>query len=157
MVKAVDRLSYVLECLDDQVDGGKVAVYRHWRYIRPAEYHCPRESKVCLCPGAAVEVCCDGAWSQGVVRRVVREDFEYEVSVDGEKADQLLTKAVYQLRPLYMWNGKRWTHGQQASLSATPPSAQVTDTLAVNVPDTLPGNQLTPSILAPEQFSISIF
>jgi len=96
---------------------------------------------VCLCPGAAVEVCCDGAWSQGVVRRVVREDFEYEVSVDGEKAEQLLTKAVYQLRPLYMWNGKRWTHGQQASLSATPPSAQVTDTLAVNVPDTLPAGE----------------
>jgi len=63
-----------------------------------------------LCPGTAVEVCCDGAWSQGVVRRVVREDFEYEVSVDGEKAEQLLTKAVYQLRPLYMWNGKRWTN-----------------------------------------------
>ena len=39
-----------------------------------------------LCPGATVEVCRDEAWSQGVVRRVVREDCEYEVSVDVEEA-----------------------------------------------------------------------
>jgi hypothetical protein len=110
VAKAVDRLSYIVEYLDDQVGGGKAAVYRHSAYIRPAKYHRPRESKVVLCPGTAVEVYCDGAWSQGVVRRVVREGCEYEVSIDGEEAEQLLTKAVYQLRPLYMWNGKHWTN-----------------------------------------------
>ncbi|CAL5079279.1 unnamed protein product [Urochloa decumbens] len=110
VAKAVDRLSYIVEYPDGQGSGGEVQVYRHWGYIRPAEYHRPRESKVLLCPGAAVEVFCDGAWSQGVVRRVVREGCEYEVSVDGEAAEQLLTKEVYQLRPLYMWNGKHWTN-----------------------------------------------
>ncbi|OEL16640.1 hypothetical protein BAE44_0022341 [Dichanthelium oligosanthes] len=109
VAKAVDRLSYIVEYSDDQVEGGKAAAYRYWGYIRPAEYHRPRESKAHLCPGAVVEVYCDGAWTQGVVRRVVREDCEYEVSVDGEEAEQLLTKAVYQLRPLYVWNGRHWT------------------------------------------------
>ena len=51
-----------------------------------------------------------GAWSQGVVCRVVREGCEYEVSVHGEEAEQLLTKAAHQLRPLYIWNGKCWTN-----------------------------------------------
>ncbi|CAN6171416.1 unnamed protein product [Urochloa humidicola] len=109
VAKVVDRLSYIVEYPNDQAGGGKVEVYRHWGCIRPAEYHRPRESKVLLCPGAAVEVFCDGAWSQGMVRKVVREGCEYEVSVDGEAAEQLLTKLVYQLRPLYIWNGKHWT------------------------------------------------
>jgi hypothetical protein len=108
VAKAVDELSYIVEYLDDHAGGGKVAVYRHWGYIRPAEYHQPRQSKVLLCPGAEVEVYCDGAWSQGVVHRVVQEGCEYEVSVHGEEVKQLLTKAVYQIRPLYMWNGKHW-------------------------------------------------
>ncbi|PAN10382.1 hypothetical protein PAHAL_2G090600 [Panicum hallii] len=136
VAKAVDRLSYIVEYLDDQVGGGKAAVYRHSAYIRPAKYHRPRESKVVLCPGTAVEVYCDGAWSQGVVRRVVREGCEYEVSIDGEEAEQLLTKAVYQLRPLYMWNGKHWTNpgdkGQanlrQQSASGKRPSSPVDGT-----------------------------
>ena len=56
--------------------------------------------------GTVVEVYYNGAWSQGVVCRVVREGYEYEVSVHGEEAEQLLTKAAHQLRPLYIWNGK---------------------------------------------------
>jgi hypothetical protein len=109
VAKAVDRLSYILEYPDDRASGGKVVVYRHWWYIRPAEYHRPRESKVLLCLGAAVEVYCDGAWSQGVVYKVVQEGCEYEVSVNSEEAELLLTKVVYQIRPLYIWNGKHWT------------------------------------------------
>ncbi|CAN6203423.1 unnamed protein product [Urochloa humidicola] len=133
VAKAVDRLSYIVEYPDNQASGGKVEVYRHWGYIRPAEYPRPRESKVLLCPGAAVEVFCDGAWSQGVVSRVVREGCEYEVSVDGVEAEQLLTKEVYQLRPLYMWNGKHWTipsdkrqaNSRQQSASRKRPSSPV--------------------------------
>jgi len=45
-----------------------------------------------------------------VVCRVVREGCGYEVSVHGEEAEQLLTKAAHQLRPLYIWNGKCWTN-----------------------------------------------
>lgn len=110
VAKAVDRLSYILEYLEDEQEGGgKATEYRHFGYIRPAAYHCLRESKVQLGPGAAVEVHCDGAWSQGVVRRIVREGCEYEVSVNGEKVEQLLTKGAEQLRPLCIWNGKHWT------------------------------------------------
>ncbi|KAF8690474.1 hypothetical protein HU200_040829 [Digitaria exilis] len=94
VAKAIDRLSYIVEYndLDGEQGGGKATVYRHWGYIRPAEYHRPRQSKVRLFPGAAVEVHCDGAWSLGVVRRIVREGYQYEVSVDGEETELLLTK-----------------------------------------------------------------
>ncbi|OQU88712.1 hypothetical protein SORBI_3002G078900 [Sorghum bicolor] len=110
VAKAVDRLSYIVEyCLDEQEGGGKATEYLHFLYIRPAEYHRLRESKVQLGPGTAVEVHCDGAWSPGVVRRVVREGCEYEVSVNGEVVEQLLTKAADQLRPLCIWNAKHWT------------------------------------------------
>jgi lysyl-tRNA synthetase class I len=109
VAKAVDRLSYIVEYLDEQDGGGKATEYLHFGYIRPAEYHRMQESKVQLGPGTAVEVHCDGAWSQGVVRRVVREGCEYVVSVNGEVVEQLLTKAADQLRPLCIWNGKHWT------------------------------------------------
>jgi hypothetical protein len=45
---------------------------------------------------------------------------------------------------------------QQALLSATPSSAQVADTLTIDIPDTPLGNYLILLILAPQQFSISI-
>ncbi|RLN34753.1 hypothetical protein C2845_PM03G25040 [Panicum miliaceum] len=62
------------------------------------------------------------AWLQGAVRRVVREGCWYEVSVDGEEAEQLLTKAVYQSRPLYMWNGKHWMNSEKERRGLTAPS-----------------------------------
>jgi len=60
-----------------------------------------------LAPGAAVEAYCDGAWSPGLVRRVVG-DGEYEVSIVGKKAELLVTKVVELLKPQYKWNGKQW-------------------------------------------------
>ncbi|KAJ1288641.1 hypothetical protein BS78_02G103500 [Paspalum vaginatum] len=110
VAKAVDKLSYIVEYLDGGQEGGGMAKeYLHWGYIRPAQYPRPRESKVHLGPGAAVEVRCDGAWSQGTVCRVVGMGCSYEVSVKGEKSEQLLTKAAEEIRPLYMWNGRHWT------------------------------------------------
>ncbi|CAD6343532.1 unnamed protein product [Miscanthus lutarioriparius] len=109
VAKAVDRLSYIVEYLDEQEGGGKAIEYLHFGYIRPAEYHRLRESKVRLGLGTAVEVHCDGAWLQGVVHGVVREACEYEVSVNGVEVEQLLAKAVEQLRSLCIWNDKHWT------------------------------------------------
>jgi len=75
VAKVVDRLSYVVEYLDDQVGGGKAAAYRHWGYIRPAEYHRPWESKACLCPDTVVEVYYNGhgrrEWCAGLLGRAV--------------------------------------------------------------------------------------
>jgi len=111
VARVVDDLSYVVEYFDmeEEGDGGpeKATEYLHWSFIRPAVEHVPRESEFQLAPGAAVEAYCDGAWSPGLVRRVVG-DGEYEVSIVGKKAELLVTKVVELLKPQYKWNGKQW-------------------------------------------------
>ncbi|XP_062198360.1 uncharacterized protein LOC133901083 [Phragmites australis] len=110
VVKVVDPLSYILEYSDhDEGARGaeKLTEYLDWQFIRPAVEHSPAESEYQLGPGAAVEAYCDGAWSPGVVRRVVGEG-EYEVSV-GEKTKLLVTKVVELLKPQYKWDGNRWS------------------------------------------------
>ncbi|XP_062182132.1 uncharacterized protein LOC133886443 [Phragmites australis] len=47
----------------------------------------------------------NGAWSPGVVHRIVG-DGEFEVSID--ETEQLLTKVVELLKPQCKWNGKDW-------------------------------------------------
>ncbi|KAG0530225.1 hypothetical protein BDA96_05G167300 [Sorghum bicolor] len=108
----VDDLSYVVEYFDleEEGEGGpeKATEYLHWRFIRPAVEHSPRESEFQLRPGAAVEAYCDGAWSPGVVRRVLGEG-EYEIGiVVAKKSEMLVTKVVPLLKPQYKWNGKQW-------------------------------------------------
>jgi hypothetical protein len=109
--RVVDLLSYVVEYSDQEVQGDtgaeKATEYLHWGFIRPAVEHVPRQSEFRLTSGAAVEAYCDGAWSPGIVRRVVR-DSEFEVSIDGKKEEVLVTKFVELLKPQYKWNGKRW-------------------------------------------------
>nr|CAB3490037.1 unnamed protein product [Digitaria exilis]CAB3490052.1 unnamed protein product [Digitaria exilis] len=113
IAKAVDDLSYIVEYFDLEEEGdggggpGKATEYLHWSFIRPAVEHLPRESEFQLGPGAAVEAYCDGAWSPGVVSRVIG-DGEFEVSVAGKKAEQLVAKVVELLKPQYKWNGKHW-------------------------------------------------
>ncbi|XP_062198093.1 DUF724 domain-containing protein 6-like isoform X2 [Phragmites australis] len=110
VAKVVDPLSYVVEYFDmEEGEGGaeKATEYLHWRFIRPAVEHSPRDSEFRLGPGAAVEAYCDGAWSAGVVHRVIG-DGEFEVSVDGKEAEQLVTKVVELLKPQYKWNGMHW-------------------------------------------------
>ncbi|XP_062183374.1 uncharacterized protein LOC133887434 isoform X2 [Phragmites australis] len=111
VAKVVDPLSYVVEYFDLEEEGEsgaeKATEYLHWRFIRPAVEHSPRESEFRLGPSAAVEAYCDGAWSPGVVRRVVGEG-EYEVTIDGKMAELLVTKVVELLKPQYKWNGKQW-------------------------------------------------
>ncbi|RLM58957.1 uncharacterized protein C2845_PM18G09260 [Panicum miliaceum] len=111
VARIVDDLSYVVEYFDleEEGDGGpeKATEYLHWSFIRPAVEHLPRESEFRVGPGAAVEAYCDGAWSPGVVRRVVG-DGEFEVSIVGKKAELLVTKVVELLKPQYKWNGKQW-------------------------------------------------
>ncbi|KAL6842865.1 hypothetical protein ACP4OV_027178 [Aristida adscensionis] len=109
VAKVVDPCSYIVEYFDleEEDDGKKATEYLHWSYIRPAVDHCPRESEFQFGIGAAVEAYCDGAWSPGVVIRVV-DDSEYEVSIDGKKGKQLVTKVVELLKPQYKWNGKNW-------------------------------------------------
>ncbi|CAN6372393.1 unnamed protein product [Urochloa humidicola] len=116
--RVVDDLSYVVECFDleeeEEGEGGgaggpekKVTEYLHWRFIRPAVEHVPRESEFQLGPGAAVEAYCDGAWSPGVVRRAVG-DGEFEVVVAGKKTELLVRKLAPLLKPHYKWDGKYW-------------------------------------------------
>lgn len=108
----VDDLSYVVEYFDleEEGEGGpeKATEYLHWQFIRPAVEHTPRESEFKLQPGAAVEAYCDGAWSPGVVRRVLGEG-EYEIGIIvAKKSEMLVTKVVPLLKPQYKWNGKQW-------------------------------------------------
>ncbi|CAN6363145.1 unnamed protein product [Urochloa humidicola] len=113
--RVVDDLSYIVEYFDLEEEGegeggagpGNATEYLHWRFIRPAVEHVPRESEFQLGPGAAVEAYCDGAWSPGVVRGVVG-DGEFEVSVAGKKTELLVRKGVEFLKPQYKWNGKYW-------------------------------------------------
>ncbi|KAK3120314.1 hypothetical protein QOZ80_9AG0685600 [Eleusine coracana subsp. coracana] len=111
VAKVVDPLSYVVEYFDQEVEGDagaeKATEYLHWRFIRPAVEHVPLESEFQLAPGAAVEAYCDGAWSPGIVRRVVG-DGEFEVSVDGKEKEVPVNKVVELLKPQYSWNGKQW-------------------------------------------------
>ncbi|RLM70033.1 uncharacterized protein C2845_PM17G11430 [Panicum miliaceum] len=111
VARVVDDLSYVVEYIDLEEEGDsgpeKATEYLHWSFIRPAVEHLPRESEFRLGPGAAVEAYCDGAWSPGVVRRVVG-DGEFLVSIVGKKAELLETKVVELLKPQYKWNGKQW-------------------------------------------------
>ncbi|TVU24804.1 hypothetical protein EJB05_27263, partial [Eragrostis curvula] len=140
--KVVDRLSYIIEYFDfDQeaaegaASGGaaeKSTEYLHWRFIRPAVEHVPRESEFRLAPGAAVEAYCDGAWSPGIVRRVVG-DGEYEVSIDGKEKELLVNKVAELLKPQYKWDGKQWkivsvkrrANLRRRSLSGRSPSSPV--------------------------------
>ncbi|XP_008679660.1 DUF724 domain-containing protein 6 isoform X2 [Zea mays] len=106
----IDNLSYVVEYFDlEEEEGGleKATEYLHWRFIRPAFEHTPGEGEFQLQPGDAVEAYCDGAWSPGVVHRVVSEG-EYDISIVGKKAELLVTKVVELLKPRYKWNGNRW-------------------------------------------------
>ncbi|CAD6253518.1 unnamed protein product [Miscanthus lutarioriparius] len=106
----VDDLSYVVEYFDlEEGEGGpeKATEYLHWWFIRPAVEHAPRESEFKLQPGAAVEAYCDGAWSPGVVRRVLGEG-EYEIGIVAKKSEMLVTKVAPLLKPQYKWNGKQW-------------------------------------------------
>ncbi|GJN25381.1 hypothetical protein PR202_gb13202 [Eleusine coracana subsp. coracana] len=111
VAEVVDPLSYVVEYFDQEVEGDagaeKATEYLHWRFIRPAVEHVPPESEFQLSPGAAVEAYCDGAWSPGIVRRVVG-DGEFEVSIDGKEKEVLLNKVAELLKPQYSWNGKQW-------------------------------------------------
>jgi hypothetical protein len=111
IAKVVDDFSYIVEYfdLDEEGDGRteKATEYLEWRFIRPAVEHVPNQSEFQLVPGAAVEAYCDGAWSPGVVRRVVG-DGEFQVSILGKKAELLVTKVVELLKPQYKWNGKQW-------------------------------------------------
>ncbi|CAL4992618.1 unnamed protein product [Urochloa decumbens] len=118
VLKVIDDLSYIVEYIDLEEEGegegrggaggpGKATEYLHWRFIRPAVEHVPRESEFQLGPGAAVEAYCDGAWSPGVVRSAVG-DGEFEVAVVGKKTELLVTKVVELLKPQYKWNGKYW-------------------------------------------------
>ncbi|CAN6313116.1 unnamed protein product [Urochloa humidicola] len=105
VARVVDDLSYVVEYLEVDGDTKKATEYLHLKFIRPAEECLPREiSEFQLGPGAAVQAYCDGAWSQGVVRRVIGPG-EFEVSIHGKEAKQLVTKMVM---PQYNWNGKQW-------------------------------------------------
>ncbi|KAL5204166.1 hypothetical protein ABZP36_009037 [Zizania latifolia] len=134
VAKVIDKMSYLVEYSDLEGEGevgGKAAEYLHWRFIRPAVEHSPRESDFQLGSGAAVEAYCDGAWSPGVVRRVVGEG-EYEVSVDGKEGEVLVTKVPELLKPQYKWNGKSWRivsakrhHLRQQSISGKSPSSPV--------------------------------
>ncbi|RCV38544.1 hypothetical protein SETIT_8G151100v2 [Setaria italica] len=109
--KVVDDFSYIVEYfdLDEEGDGGteKATEYLEWRFIRPAVEHLPHPSEFQLVPGAAVEAYCDGAWSPGVICRAVG-DGEFEVSILGKKAEQLVTRVVELLKPQYKWDGKQW-------------------------------------------------
>ncbi|CAO2142020.1 unnamed protein product [Urochloa humidicola] len=117
--RVVDDLSYVVEYFDLEEEeekgegdagGGpekKVTEYLHWRFIRPAVEHVPRESEFQLGPGAAVEAYCDGAWSPGVVRRALG-DGEFEVVVAGKQTELLVRKFAALLKPHYKWDGKYW-------------------------------------------------
>ncbi|KAL6654098.1 hypothetical protein ACP70R_007563 [Stipagrostis hirtigluma subsp. patula] len=109
VAKVVDTFSYIVEYsdLEEEEGGEKATEYLHWRYIRPAVDHCPRESEFRLGLGAPVEAYCDGAWSPGVVLSVVG-DGEFEVSIAGKKDEQRVTKVVELLKPQYKWNGKYW-------------------------------------------------
>ncbi|CAL4980757.1 unnamed protein product [Urochloa decumbens] len=117
VLKVIDDLSYIVEYIDLEEEGegegagaggpGKATEYLHWRFIRPAVEHVPRDSEFQLGPGAAVEAYCDGAWSPGVVCRAVG-DGEFEVTVDGKKTELLVRKFVALLKPQYKWNGKYW-------------------------------------------------
>ncbi|PWZ37519.1 hypothetical protein Zm00014a_029470 [Zea mays] len=131
----VDDLSYVVEYFDlEEGKGGseKATEYLHWWFIRPAVEHSPSKREFQLGPGAAVEAYCDGAWSLGVVTRVVGED-EYEVSIIGKKTRLLVTKVVELLKPQYIWNGNQWrittakgqTKLRRPSKSGESPSAPV--------------------------------
>ncbi|KAG8089434.1 hypothetical protein GUJ93_ZPchr0011g27217 [Zizania palustris] len=134
VVKVIDKMSYLVEYSDLEGEGevgGKAAEYLHWRFIRPAVEHSPRESEFQLGSGAAVEAYCDGAWSPGVVRRVIGEG-EYEVSVDGKEGEVLVTKVPELLKAQYKWNGKSWRivsakrhHLRQQSISGKSPSSPV--------------------------------
>ncbi|KAL6842979.1 hypothetical protein ACP4OV_027292 [Aristida adscensionis] len=110
--KVIDNQSYVVEYSDKEEGGGveKATEYLHWRFIRPAVEAEPslQKGELQLRPGAAVEAYCDGAWSPGLVHRVVKEG-EYEVCVDGNEEKQLVTKVVELLRAQYTWNGSRWS------------------------------------------------
>ncbi|OEL27757.1 hypothetical protein BAE44_0011224, partial [Dichanthelium oligosanthes] len=106
VTKVFDRFSYIVE-YSEQEEGEKATEYLYWKYIRPAMDCSPRESEFQLVPGAAVEAYCDGAWSPGVVHRVVGED-EYEVSVNRGEANRMVAKVVELLKPHYRWNGNRW-------------------------------------------------
>ncbi|KAF0907408.1 hypothetical protein E2562_017349 [Oryza meyeriana var. granulata] len=133
VAKVIDKLSYLVEYSDLEGDGeggGKAVEYLHWKFIRPAEEHSPRECDFRLGPGAAVEAYCDGAWSPGVVRSIVGEG-EYEVSVNGKMKELLLMKVPELLKPQYRWNGKYWRivsakrHLRQQSVSGKSPSSPV--------------------------------
>uniref|UniRef100_J3N906 Agenet-like domain-containing protein n=1 Tax=Oryza brachyantha TaxID=4533 RepID=J3N906_ORYBR len=133
VAKVIDKLSYLVEYSDlEGVEeaGGKAVEYLHWQFVRPSEELPPRHCDFRLGPGAAVEAYCEGAWSPGVVRRVVGEG-EYEVSVNGMNKELLLTKVPELLKPQYRWNGKYWRivtakrHLRRQSVSGMSPSSPV--------------------------------
>uniref|UniRef100_A0A0E0MGA7 Agenet domain-containing protein n=1 Tax=Oryza punctata TaxID=4537 RepID=A0A0E0MGA7_ORYPU len=134
VAKVIDKMSYLVEYSDlEKGEGeamGKAVEYLHWRFIRPSEERSPRDCDFRLGPGAAVEAYCDGAWSPGIVRRVVGEG-EYEVSVNGKTKELLVTKVRELLQPQYKWNGHNWRivspkrHLRQQSMSGKSPSSPV--------------------------------
>ena len=54
-----------------------------------------------------MEAYCDGAWSPGVVLRVVGEG-EYEVSIEGKETEVRINRVPELLKPQYKWDGKHW-------------------------------------------------
>ncbi|KAL6654804.1 hypothetical protein ACP70R_008269 [Stipagrostis hirtigluma subsp. patula] len=109
VAKGIDHLSYIVEYSDQEEEGGEKATeYLHSQFIRPAVEHSPREDEFQLMLGATVEAYCDGAWSPGVVCRVVG-DGEYEVRINGKGKKHLVTKVVELLKPQYSWDGNRWS------------------------------------------------
>uniref|UniRef100_A0A0E0DGI9 Agenet domain-containing protein n=1 Tax=Oryza meridionalis TaxID=40149 RepID=A0A0E0DGI9_9ORYZ len=111
VAKVIDRMSYLVEYSDLEKGEGeavaKAVEYLHWQFIRPSEERSPQDCDLRLGPGAAIEAYCDGAWSPGVVRRIVGEG-EYEVRVNGKNNEIVVTKARELLQPQYKWNGKNW-------------------------------------------------
>uniref|UniRef100_A0A0E0BK72 Agenet domain-containing protein n=1 Tax=Oryza glumipatula TaxID=40148 RepID=A0A0E0BK72_9ORYZ len=104
VTKVIDKMSYLVEYSDLEKE---TVEYLHWQFIRPSEVRSPQDCDLRFGPGAAVEAYCDGAWSPGVVRRIVGEG-EYEVSVNGKNNEIVVTKARELLQPQYKWNGKNW-------------------------------------------------